>query len=187
MWRALLIGVLLGVAGCIAPQPESLDTVAAFEIPVPTPSDRTELLALVRQEAEADGLQVYANSDEQLRDLSQAIPQASRTVSATVWRGAENGLPEVTIMDGADHLGRAWITFAKGEDMAQASQFRERLMRRILLRWPETLALPVMHEGNIPLPRHLIRTPSGYKLDPAYGRHYGVTATSPQVFSSDGD
>ncbi len=187
MWRGLLIGVLLGIAGCVAPQPESLDTVAAFEIPVPTASDRTELLTLVRQEAEADGLQLYAASDEKLRDVSEAIPQARRTVNATVWRGAENALPEVTIMDGADHLGRAWITFAKGEDMAQAAQFRERLMRRILRRWPETIALPVLPGGNIPLARHLIRTPSGYKLDPAYAEHYGVTAAAPQVFNPDSD
>lgn len=187
MWRGLLIGVLLGIAGCVAPQPESLDTVAAFEIPVPTASDRTELLTLVRQEAEADGLQLYAASDEQLRDVSEAIPQARRTVSATVWRGAENALPEVTIMDGADHLGRAWITFAKGEDTAQAAQFRERLMRRILLRWPETIALPILPGGNIPLARHLIRTPAGYKLDPAYAEDYGVTAAAPQVFKPDSD
>lgn len=187
MWRTLLIGILLGVAGCVAPQPESLDTVAAFEIPVPTASDRTELLTLIRQEAEADGLQLYAASDEQLRDVSEAIPDARRTVDATVWRGSENALPEVTITDGADHPGRAWITFAKGEDTAQAAQFRERLMRRILLRWPETIALPVMPGGTIPHARHLIRTPSGYKLDPAYAGHYGVTTAAPQVFHPDSD
>ncbi|MBU2168169.1 MAG: hypothetical protein KKF88_10055 [Alphaproteobacteria bacterium] len=178
----MLIGVFLSVAGCVVPQPESLQTVAAFEIPVPTRTDRAELLALVRQEAEAQGLRFYAASEEELRETAEVIPQSKRTISAAAWRGAGKGIPEITITDGHDHLGLAWITFAKGEDVAQASRFRERLMGRILLRWPETTPLPVMPAGNIPLPHQLIKTPNGYKLDPAYASSFGVTTSSPLVF-----
>lgn len=167
------------------PQPESNRTVAAFEIPLSSPSDRTEFLALIRQVAEAEGLHLDAASDDRLREAAEAIPEAKMTVHAAVWRGAEDHQSEATIMDGPDHLGLVWIMFAQGKDSQLATRFRDRLMNRIMGRWPETTSLPVMPTGSIPNPYQLIKTPSGYKLNPAYVSEYDVARTSPLVFNSE--
>jgi hypothetical protein len=181
MWRGIFIGLLLIAAGCVAPQPASNRTVAAYEVPLHTASDRSEFLALVRQEALAEGLHLDASTDGQLRDMADAIPQGRMTVHAAVWRGLEDNHSEATIMDRHDHPGLVWIAFAQGEDIELATRFRDRLMVRILDRWPETLALPVMPTGAIPLHGHLIKTPSGYKLDPAYVSSYEADPSSPLV------
>lgn len=181
MWRGIFIGLLLTAAGCVAPQPASNRTVAAYEVPLHTASDRSEFLALVRQEARAEGLHLDASSDDELRDMADAIPQARMTVHTAVWRGVGDHHSEATIMDGHDHLGLVWIAFGQGEDIELATRFRDRLMVRILDRWPETLALPVMPTGAIPLHGHLIKTLSGYKLDPAYVSGYEVDPSSPLV------
>lgn len=85
-------------------------------------------------------------------------------------------------MDGHDHLGLVWIAFLEGEDPVSAARFRDRVMNRVMLRWPETMSLPVMPTGSIPNPYQLVRTPSGYKLNPAYISSYDVEASSPTVF-----
>lgn len=90
-------------------------------------------------------------------------------------------------MDGHDRLGLVWIMFAQGEDIELAARFRERVMNRILLRWPETISLPVMPTGSIPNPHQLVKTPSGYKLDPAYVSGYDVETSSPLVFHPEAD
>jgi hypothetical protein len=188
MWRAVQIGIILiVVAGCFAAQPESNRTVAAFEVPLHTPSDRTEFLSLIRQEAEAEGLHVDAASDDSLRQMAEASPAARMTIHAAVWRGTEDAHSEATIMDGHDHLGLVWIMFAQGEDIELATRFRERVMSRIVLRWPETTSLPVMPTGSIPNPYQLVKTPSGYKLDPAYVSGYDVEPSSPLVFGPEAD
>lgn len=188
MWRAVQIGIILiVVAGCFAAQPESNRTVAAFEVPLHTPSDRTEFLSLIRQEAEAEGLHVDAASDDSLRQMAEASPAARMTIHAAVWRGTEDDHSEATIMDGHDHLGLVWIMFAQGEDIELATRFRERVMSRIVLRWPETTSLPVMPTGSIPNPYQLVKTPSGYKLDPAYVSGYDVEPSSPLVFGPEAD
>lgn len=187
MWRAIFIGMLITVAGCSMPQPESNRTVAAFEIPLSSPSDRTEFLALIRQVAKAEGLHLDAASDNRLREAAEAIPEAKMTVHAAVWRGTEDDQSEATIMDGPDHLGLVWIMFAQGKDIQLATRFRDRLMNRIMVRWPQTTSLPVMPTGSIPNPYQLIQTPSGYKLDPAYVSEYDVATTSPLVFNPEAD
>ena len=103
------------------------------------------------------------------------------TLHAAVWRGTDDDHAEAFIMDGYDHLGLVWVMFAQGEDVASATRFRDRLMDRVILRWPETLTLPVMPTGSIPLYSQLIKTPSGYKLDPTYISSYDVDASSPLV------
>ena len=187
MWRAIQICILIVVAGCVPAQPDSSRTVAAFEVPLHTPSDRTEFLALIRQEAEAEGLHVDAASDDHLQQTADAIPAAKRTIHAAVWRGTEDDHSEATISDGYDHLGLVWIMFAQGEDIELATRFRERVMNRVVLRWPETLSLPVMPTGSIPNGYQLVKTPSGYKLNPAYVSEYDVETSSPLVFHPEAD
>ncbi|WP_177221910.1 hypothetical protein [Brevundimonas viscosa] len=166
------------VSGCVAPQPHSGRTVAAFEVQLHTPSDRAEFLAILRQVSQAEGLHVDAENDESLRYTAEAIPEANRTLRAAIWRGTEDDHAEAVIMDGHDHLGLVWIAFLEGEDPASATRFRERVMNRLVLRWPETMSLPVMPTGSIPNPHQLVKTRSGYKLDPAYVSSYEVKASS---------
>jgi hypothetical protein len=75
-------------------------------------------------------------------------------------------------MDQRDHLGQVWITFLRGEDPTLASRFRERTMNVIMDRWPDTLSLPIMPAGAIPLHRDLVRTPGGYVLNPSEAHRY---------------
>ncbi|HEX4693982.1 hypothetical protein, partial [Sphingomonas sp.] len=55
----MLIALALMQACCApVPQPDSIRTVAAIEIPLATPGDRRDLLALLRQQAATHGLHV---------------------------------------------------------------------------------------------------------------------------------
>lgn len=182
MWRAVPIGICMVFLGCVAPQPDSGRTVVAFEVPLHTPSDRAEFLAILRQVSQADGLHVDAQSESSLRQTAEVIPEAKKTLHATVWRGTEDEHAEAVIMDVHDHLGLVWIAFMRGEDPAAAIRFRERVMHRIRLRWPETMSLPVMPTGSIPNRDQLVKSSSGYKLDPAHVASYDVKASSPLVF-----
>ena len=165
------------VACGVAQQPESAKTVAAFEISLPTKDERDEFLAVLRREAEAEGLHVDAADEQRLIQTGRDIPAAKMTLHAAVWRGTDDNESEAVIMDQADHLGRVWIMFSKGEDPRLASQFREKAVRAIFARWPDTLILPIMPTGAIPLHGDLVRTPKGYKVTTSAAAKYEVTDT----------
>lgn len=173
------LSLLLLCFGCgIAPQPESAETVAAFEVPLPTEQERAEFLAIVRNAAEAEGHHLDAASQEELRQTASAIPAAKMTVHAAVWRGPDDEEPLATIMDQADHIGQVWIMFSKGEDPNLSRRFQERAMTAIIDRWPDTLTLPIMPNGGIPLHRDLVRTPAGYEVNPAAASQYELQETA---------
>jgi hypothetical protein len=44
--------------------------------------------------------------------------------------------------------------------------------REIMLRWPNTLTLPIMPTGAIPLHRDLVRMPGGYIVNPSEAHKY---------------
>lgn len=179
MGRFILLAVLVALAACgVAHQPESNETVAAFEVPLPTPDERSEFLILVRQEAEAEGLHLDSASAAELDRTADAIPIAAMTIHAAVWRGSNDDQLEASIMDQHDHLGQVWIMFSKGEDPTLSRRFRERLMQKVFERWPDTLSLPIMPTGAVPLHRDLRRTPDGYEVDPAAAARYGRKASS---------
>jgi hypothetical protein len=50
-------------------------------------------------------------------------------------------------MDGADHIGLGWLTFSKTEEPERTARFRDIVMRQIKIRWPKTVALPIMPTG----------------------------------------
>ncbi|HWL94921.1 MAG TPA: hypothetical protein VNT79_15485 [Phycisphaerae bacterium] len=176
------LALLLACSACsscgVEPQPESARTVAAFEVPLPAAAEREEFLALLRQEAESDGFHVDAANSDELQQLSRLTPM---TIHATVWRGEDDEERVATIIDQEDHLGRAWIMFAKGEQPERVARFRERAMRRIRQRWPATLSLPIMPTGAIPNPYQLQRTGEGYKLRPEAAPDYQVSPDSPLI------
>jgi hypothetical protein len=177
--QRIALAMLTLCLGCgVAPQPESARTVAAFEVPLPTPQDRAEFLSLLSSAAEPEGLHVDASSEEELERLSEVSPI---TIRAAVWRGVDDDEPLASVMDLPDNLGRAWLFFSRGEDTALATRFRQRAMRQILARWPRTQSLPIMPDGSIPLPRDLRPTPHGYRVEPEAASRNGLLSTSPLV------
>ena len=172
--RWVLSMLLLAVmAGCgPAAQPASARTVAAYEIPLTSEADRIEFLSVLRTAAQAYGMHVDATSEVELEREAKVIPIARRTLSAAVWRGSNDEEAVASAMDLADHLGRVWLMFSQGEDPDLATRFRERALQDIRLHWPQTLPLPIMPNGGIPLARDLIRTPGGYQVKPSEAHRY---------------
>lgn len=177
-----IAAILLACAGCSAmPQPESNRTVAAFEVPLPNAAERDAFLTLLRREAEVDGFHVDAATPDELRASSEVSPI---TLNATVWRGRDDEEIVASAMDYRDNLGRIWIAFPKGEDPSRFARFRQRLMQSVARRWPGTLSLPIMPTGAIPLPEDLIRTPTGYVVNPAAKARYALLSSPPAPSSA---
>jgi len=169
------IAIYLASVGCsVSTQPESARTVAAFEVPLSSEADREQFLSILRTAAAAEGMHVDVESKEDPENGARASPLLEMTVHAAVWPGANDDEVIASAMDQHDHLGQVWIMFSRGEDPARSSKFRERAMRAIKLRWPETLSLPIMPTGAIPLHADLVRTPTGYIVKQSEAPKYQV-------------
>ena len=176
-WLALALLSLC--IGCVAaPQPESARTVAAFEVPLASPQERAEFLALLSAAAEAEGLHLDGANAEDLERLSEV---SSMTIHAAVWRGADDEEVVASVSDMPDNLGRAWLSFSRGEDPSLVARFRDRAMRQILERWPRTQTLPIMPTGAIPLPDDLRQTAHGYRVKAEAASRYELPADSPLI------
>ena len=169
MLRVVVSLSLLCAACGAVEQPKSAKTVAAYEVTLPTASDKRRFLALLTQKAEAAGFHVDAATDDQLKATSEVSPQ---TFNATVWRGSDDEEPIASAMDFQDHLGRVWISFSLGEDPARSRQFREELIPAIKDTWPDMASLPIMPNGAIPLADDLVRAPRGYIVKPTAAAKY---------------
>ena len=166
---ARVISIPLLCAACgVAEQPESLQTVAAYEVPLPTASDKAQFLNLLREGAAAEGYHVDAASPSELRTLSDVSPI---TFNAAVWRGDDEEVM-ASAMDFQDRIGRVWISFSKGEAPTRSRRFREALVPQIMRIWPSTASLPIMPNGGLPLTEDLIRTRSGYTVKPSAQSKY---------------
>lgn len=168
MPRLFMLFSFLCVACGIAPQPESNRTVVAFEIPLPTVEDKASFLELLGKAAKAHGYHVDAATSTELQQMSEVSPI---TMNATVWEGNDEHRV-ASAMDFQDHIGRVWISFAKGEDPRRYARFRDALMLQIRKVWPGTASLPIMPTGAIPLIDDLIRTPAGYEVNPSAEAKY---------------
>lgn len=165
--------VSVGASACgVVPQPESMSTVAAFEVPLPAPSDRDHFLAVLRKVAQSEGMHVDAESSEDLEQGGNVDPAFRMTMNAAVWKGQQDEEPIASAMDQPDHLGQVWLTFFKGTTPSLNRTFRDAAMREIMRSWPDTLSLPITPTGAIPLRRDLIRTPKGYVVNPAMASKY---------------
>jgi hypothetical protein len=172
---ATSLAVCALIVGCgMAAQPESAKTVAAFEVPLPSEADRDEFLSALRAAASAEGLHVDAARSQDLQSEAKVMPQAESTLRAAVWRGKDDDEAIASAMDQPDHLGQIWIMFSKGNDPKLNGRFQQRAMDAIMRSWPETLSLPIMPTGAIPLHRDLIRTSTGYVVDPTQAHKYEV-------------
>ncbi len=169
------------IAGCgIAAQPESAKTVAAFEVPLLSEVDRNQFISILRETAAAEGMHVDVESAQDLARETKIGPLFAKTMNLAVWRGANDDEAIASAMDLPDNLGQVWIMFSRGKDPTLSSRFRESAMREIMLRWPDTLSLPIMPTGAIPLHRDLIRTPNGYIVNPSEAHRYELYGTEMQ-------
>jgi hypothetical protein len=165
--------------GCgAAPQPESIKTVAAFEVPLQSAADREQFLAVLRAAAEVEGMHVDAESETDLESEARVSPDFRMTMKAAVWCGSNDEEAVASAMDQFDHLGQVWLTFSRGKDPAMVARFRERAMHEIMVHWPSTLSLPVMPTGAIPLHRDLVRTTNGYIVNPSEAHRYDLPGTA---------
>ena len=173
------LALLLTSCGQV-PQPDSIRTVAALEVLLTGPGDRTDLLALLRQQAAAQGLHVDDVSDERRRAAEAvALPaEMHGTLYVGVWRGANDEEMEVGA-DDMGHPGRAWLTFARGTDAARATRLRNAFLTALKRRWPEARPIPIMPAGALPLARDLRWTAQGYRIDRARAAAYELPADSP--------
>jgi hypothetical protein len=167
------VGILTACASCgVASQPESAKAVVAYEVPLPTAQERNEFLNRLRQISRPEGLHLDAADEADLESSARVMPATKMTMHVAIWRGASDDRPEAVIMDQADHLGLVWVMFLRGDDTALARRFRDRAVREIFARWPNSLRLPIMPTGAIPLYADLVRTSTGYKVRPAAAARY---------------
>lgn len=177
--------VLLAIsvpAGCMRAcqpvhQPESLRTVAAFEVPLTSAVDRADFLNILAAEAAAEGLDVYIETAEEMERWAARSPGLRKSIHATVYRGGDLRQPEAHVSD-QFHFGHVWISFNEGEDPALAQRFRDRVMSRTTERWPETLGVPVTQTGGLPHKKDLVRGDHGYEIDPTRMAGY-ICGTAP--------
>ena len=168
----LSLSLVCGACGAcgVAEQPKWATTVAAYEVPLPTSSDKQRFLTLLKKQANASGFHVDAATEADLKAASEVSPQ---TFNAAVWRGKDEE-SIASAMDFEDRLGFVWILFSLGQDEDRSRRFREGLISAIKKDWPQTASLPIMPNGGIPLSDDLIRTRSGYIVKPAAASKYQV-------------
>jgi hypothetical protein len=169
MFRIIFgLSILCSACGAVE-QPEWAETVAAYEVSLPTDADKGRFLDLLRKEAEAQGYHVDASTPHELEVLSEVSPM---TFSAAVWRGKGDEESIASAMDFKDRFGRVWIAFSRGQNTGRSARFRKSLVPKIKSLWSETASLPIMPSGAIPLTEDLIRTSSGYVINPAAAAKY---------------
>ena len=178
---AVLLAISLPVS-CVracqpVPQPESARTMAAFEVPLTTAVDRADFLTILNAEAATEGLDLNVETAEEMERWAAMAPELRKSIEVTVYRGGDVRQSEARVSD-QSHLGHAWISFEQGEDPALARRFRERLMSRIVERWPGTLSVPVAQTGSLPHKEDLRRGNHGYEIDPSRMAEY-ICGTAP--------
>lgn len=178
---AVLLAISLPV-GCVracqpVPQPESAKIVAAFEVPLTTAVERANFLTILNAEAAIEGLDVSIETAEEMDRWNEMALDLSESIEATAYRGNDIRQSEARVSD-QNHLGQAWISFKRGEDPSLARRFRQRLMPRIIERWPGTLSVPVAQTGALPRKEDLRRSDHGYEIDPSRLAGY-ICGTAP--------
>jgi len=117
MRRLVLAAICAVIVGCGgARQPDSMKTVAAFEIPLSSEADRDLFLSVLRGAAEVEGMHVDATSREELEREAKVSPSLQMTVHAAVWRGSNDDEAVASAMDQFDHLGH--IVLPESRDQA---------------------------------------------------------------------
>ena len=173
----LVIGVPVGCVGVFLfsrPQPASAQQIAAIEVPLRTPADHADLLAILRHCAAEDGLHVDDGTEQWIQFRRTAPPDEppsarsvlTKTIYASVYRGADDTDLEIVVDDGG-HQGRAWLSFLRGTHPELATRDRIQVLDEIMRRWPDARDVPVMPNGSLPLTDDLVWTGTSYAVKPA--------------------
>lgn len=180
----VVFAVVTLCVGCKPANQESVRTVAAIEIPLKSDADRNDLVTLLRREAIAVGNLHVDNVTERWRRFEAqngaTLPGGRGTIFVGVWRGTNDDQPIADVND-MGHPGRAWLTFAKGQDVARSTNFRERLLADVNRRWPEAKSLPILPSGALPFADDLVLTTNGYGISAASASRYQLPRSSPLI------
>lgn len=182
-WVAGLLGA--GVIAALVvmlrpPSQEAVGFVASVEIPLATPADRADLLAILNRRASADGLRVSDQTEASIEMYKRAPRQGGafvesvldRTIDISVWRGRDL---EILMEDGG-HKGRPWMTFSRGKDTDLATRTRVQLISDVKARWPQARDVPVTPSGGLPFARDLDWTGTAYVVKPDRRNAYGMAS-----------
>ncbi|MEH3123828.1 MAG: hypothetical protein PGN16_17990 [Sphingomonas phyllosphaerae] len=157
--------------------------IAAVEIPVPAESDKSALIALLRQAASRQGFHVDDGS-MQWRDFARQAkdlpPEARKTIYAGVWNG-ENDDDLIAVVDDGEHNGRAWVIVYPGKRPTAAKRFWRDVYVSVSRRWPSTKAIPILPSGALPLFHDLTMTLTGYRVARSAAKEYELNVSSPQI------
>lgn len=177
----MLLSLALTLVACgPVPQPDSIRTVAAIEIPLGGRTDRRDLLALLRRQAAGLGLHVDDVSEAYRRN-NEALPLPAElrgTLWVGVWRGANDEEMEL-IAEDTGHPGTAWLIFSRGTDPARSTQVRQAFVAALRERWPAARTVPVLPSGGLPFASDLRWTPQGYLIERARAADYQLPPDSP--------
>lgn len=114
----------------------------------------------------AEGLDAKVETARDLERWAEMSPELRKSMGAIVYRDGDFLQTEARVSD-QFHFSHVWISFARGEDPVLAQRFRDRLMSRMIERWPETLTVPIAQTGSLPHREDLIRTDTGYEIKPS--------------------
>jgi len=70
--------------------------------------------------------------------------------------------------------------FSRGKEPQLTTRLRQSAMREIMLRWPDTVSLPIIPNGAIPLRGDLIQTQNGYIINPSAAHQYELEGAEKQ-------
>lgn len=172
------------LAACSPVDQEGRGAAAAVEIVLRSTADRNDLLAMLRRHAAADGGLHVDDESAGWREFeaqsNMIAPEDRLTINVGVWRGEDDDELEV-LVDDRYHPGRAWVMFMRGSQPERSARFREGLLAEMGRRWPDARPLPVLPWGGLPLAKHLVVTPSGYKIAPSAAPRYELPPSSPLV------
>jgi hypothetical protein len=179
---ALLLACL-GLSSCV-PTPadqEAMQYVAAVEIPVESREDKTALARLLSSLAGShQGLHVDDHGSRTAEHPGDkgALGLDQRLIPIiTIWRGDDDDQLVGSVSD-LTNRGRVWVTFNNGPKPEMEGPFREAALESIMKRWPDAKALPILPGGGLPLPRDLVMTGQGYRIDRSQAKAYGLAPDS---------
>ena len=181
--RMLVLIALTMLYACQVEQPESIRTIAAYEIPLANKAERNAFLDQLGEIAQSEGLHIDRATDTELSYVSNLMPEAAMTIDASAWRGEADDELEAIVSD-AGHVGQAWVLFLRGEDPELAARFRERAIREVIQTYPDVRTLPVMPTGAIPLSEDLCAAEGFYKVKRESAEKYQLPASSLLICNS---
>lgn len=178
MWRVI---VLLALVGCAPVDQTSVRTVAAIEVMITRPQERTDLVAILRQHAADAGLHVddgSIQSREFERQAGMIPPHDQVTFNVGVWRGLNDDEP-VAFADDRFHQGRVWVTFLRGTDPGRFSYYRNATLKAIRRRWRDAKTLPILPSGGLPHAHDMVLTKDGYRISKSAASNYRLGPSLP--------